>query len=304
MNEKETRGFSLSRLVEICGLRPDDMLLDGCLVLRDMHAANDRAAELFRSPTRINALAMAFCTQGRVRISADLIPYEIDERTLYIHFPGSIIRIASETGSSVYAIACEEQFINRIGVDYKLLSNMVLRVREQPLIALEPGERQELVLAMEEIFREREADRQNPFSAEIMRQLLRTLIYRICRIIDRRDGRPATAPPATNRNEEYFKRFMFELSQHYASERSVGFYAGRLHLTPKYLTTIIRRTSGRPAIAWIDDYVILEAKNLLKYSAMSVQEVAYALNFPNQSFFGRYFKNHTGMTPSAYRSGK
>ena len=55
---------------------------------------------------------------------------------------------------------------------------------------------------------------------------------------------------------------------------------------------------------WIDDYGVLEAKNLLKYSTMSIQEISYYLNFPNQSFFGKYFKNHTGMTPTAYRLGK
>ena len=55
-------------------------------------------------------------------------------------------------------------------------------------------------------------------------------------------------------------------------------------------------------LEWIDSYVILEAKTLLKYSDMSVQEIAYALNFPNQSFFGSYFKRNTGMSPSQYRA--
>ncbi len=84
----------------------------------------------------------------------------------------------------------------------------------------------------------------------------------------------------------------------------MGFYAAQLNLTPKYLSTLIRQTSGRTASEWIDDYVILEAKNLLKYSTMSVQEIAYSLNFPNQSFFGKYFKNHTGQTPSGYRMSR
>ena len=81
----------------------------------------------------------------------------------------------------------------------------------------------------------------------------------------------------------------------------MGFYAGQLHLTPKYLTTIIRKTSGRTAAEWIDDYVVLEAKNLLKYSTMSIQEIAYHLNFSTQSFFGKYFKQHTGTSPSRYK---
>ena len=73
-----------------------------------------------------------------------------------------------------------------------------------------------------------------------------------------------------------------------------------MHLSPKYFTTLIKKASGQTAADWINHYVILEAKNLLKYSTMNVQEIAYSLNFPNQSFFGKYFKHHTGMTPSQY----
>ena len=138
-----------------------------------------------------------------------------------------------------------------------------------------------------------------------MRSVIRTLAYKVCHIIDRHISAAAVLPAsARSRNEEYFNQFMDELARHYMQHRSVGFYAAQLHLTPKYLTTIIRKTTGRTASEWIDDYVVLEAKNLLKYSTMSIQEVAYSLNFPNQSFFGKYFKEHTGLTPTAFRTGK
>ena len=67
---------------------------------------------------------------------------------------------------------------------------------------------------------------------------------------------------------------------------------------------IIKRISGKSVSEWIDNYVILEAKTLLKYSNMSVQEIAYYLNFPNQSFFGSYFKRNAGMSPSQYKAKK
>ena len=146
--------------------------------------------------------------------------------------------------------------------------------------------------------------RNDPYSAEIIRSMIRTLAYKVCRIIARHVETGASDASSRSRNEEYFNQFMGVLARHYMQQRSVGFYAGQLNLTPKYLTTIIRKTSGRTAVQWIDDYVVLEAKNLLKYSTMSIQEISYYLNFPNQSFFGKYFKNHTGMTPTAYRLGK
>ena len=82
----------------------------------------------------------------------------------------------------------------------------------------------------------------------------------------------------------------------------MGFYARQLCITPKYLTTLIKRISGLSVSEWIDNYVIIGAKTLLKYSTMSIQEIAYYLNFPNQSFFGSYFKRNTGMSPSQYKA--
>ncbi|MEG0498584.1 MAG: AraC family transcriptional regulator, partial [Alistipes sp.] len=104
-----------------------------------------------------------------------------------------------------------------------------------------------------------------------------------------------------NRAEEYFKQFMLLLADHYKQERSVTFYARQMCITPKYLTTLIKRLSGKSVSGWIDDYVMLEAKTLLKYSTMGIQEISYYLNFPNQSFFGSYFKRNAGMSPSQYK---
>ncbi|MBQ5473674.1 MAG: AraC family transcriptional regulator, partial [Lachnospiraceae bacterium] len=104
-----------------------------------------------------------------------------------------------------------------------------------------------------------------------------------------------------SREELYFKQFMSLLNMHYITDRSVMFYADKMHLSPKYLSAVVKKVSGQTPSNWIDGLVIMEAKNLLKYSEMNIQEIAYMMNFPNQSFFGKYFKQRTGMTPSAYR---
>ena len=97
-------------------------------------------------------------------------------------------------------------------------------------------------------------------------------------------------------------QFLDLLTEHHSQQRSVGFYASRLHITPKYMSSLIKEVSGRSAAQWIDEYVILEAKSLLKYSDLSIQEIAYRLNFSTQSFFGKYFKQHTGMSPGQYKA--
>ena len=79
------------------------------------------------------------------------------------------------------------------------------------------------------------------------------------------------------------------------------YYAERLCLTPKYLSKVIKQVSGRSAPEWIDAFVVLEAKNMLRYSDMAIKEIVYTLHFPNQSVFYKFFKSHTGQTPSEYR---
>ena len=98
-----------------------------------------------------------------------------------------------------------------------------------------------------------------------------------------------------------FEEFMELVRQYSKQERNVRFYARRLNITPKYLSTVSKDVSGKTAARWIDEAVILEAKSLLRYSGMSIQEIAYHLNFSTQSFFGKYFKQHTGYSPSRFK---
>ena len=103
------------------------------------------------------------------------------------------------------------------------------------------------------------------------------------------------------RQDAIYESFISLVSKHHVRERGVGFYADRLNLSPKYLSKVIKKVSGRSAPEWIDGFVVLEAKSLLRYSGMSVKEIAAALNFNSQSLFYKFFLSHTGMSPSAYR---
>ncbi|MDR1683483.1 MAG: helix-turn-helix domain-containing protein, partial [Candidatus Symbiothrix sp.] len=89
--------------------------------------------------------------------------------------------------------------------------------------------------------------------------------------------------------------------KHYKTEKQVGFYAEKLCLTPKYLSRIIKQNTGKSAHEWLDDYVMLEAKALLKSTNMTIQQISDELNFPSQSFFGKFFKREEGISPRAYK---
>jgi len=105
----------------------------------------------------------------------------------------------------------------------------------------------------------------------------------------------------SSRSEEIFSKFVRLLAEYHLRERTVSFYADKLCLSPKYFSKLIKNASGRSAPDWIDSFVILEAKNFLRYSDMSIKEIVYRLNFTDQPTFTKFFKAHTGMTPAQFR---
>ena len=96
--------------------------------------------------------------------------------------------------------------------------------------------------------------------------------------------------------------FLRLVRANYRSQRAIAFYADKMFISPKYLSLIIKEATGRSAAEWIDSYVLQEAKNLLRYSGKNVQQIAYELNFTNQSSFGKYFKHLTGMSPTRFQN--
>ncbi len=105
---------------------------------------------------------------------------------------------------------------------------------------------------------------------------------------------------AISRQENLFRQFIELLNQYASKEREVQFYAEKLNITPKYLSTITNAYSGKNASRWIAEYVVTLAKELMKENKCRIQDVSEMLNFPSQSFFGRFFKRTAGISPKRY----
>ena len=99
-----------------------------------------------------------------------------------------------------------------------------------------------------------------------------------------------------------YDRFTELVQRDFRQHRTIQYYAEALNISPKYFSALIKKVSGKSAGQWIDEYVLLEAKALLKSRRYTVQQVSDMLSFPNQSFFAKYFKAHTGYTPTQYQT--
>ncbi len=102
------------------------------------------------------------------------------------------------------------------------------------------------------------------------------------------------------RQDEIFENFINTVKLNYKESRAISFYADKLCLSPKYLSATVKKVSEKKPSYWIDKFVIKEIKMLLKSTNQTVQEISDKMNFSNQSFFGRYFKQHVGLSPRAW----
>jgi YesN/AraC family two-component response regulator len=140
--------------------------------------------------------------------------------------------------------------------------------------------------------------REHHFRKELVRSLMKSLIYDISNTIYQIQHLSTTKK---TRAESIFTNFIKLVEQNFRSERRVGWYAEQLNITPKYLSESVKSVSKRRPNDWIDNYVTMEIRVMLKNSTMTIKDIAAQLRFANQSFLGKYFKEHVGMSPKEYR---
>jgi len=298
-SEMPISSFTLNELITMAGGEKRPGIMGECI------AANSASEiEIFRFPSRLNALIIGVGAEGETSLTSNLQEFRLKKDSLFIFSPKHILQVQSNNRFKAHLIVIAPDFLKRINIDTKRMMPLFLQFGSLPCMELTHAESQSLrsfISMVEQELKGSETD----FSSEIIGGLIAATIYKVGDILTHYlTEHPEVDSPIHNRAEEYFRQFTELLGEHYKHERSVGFYARQLCITPKYLTTLIKRISGKSVSEWIDNYVILEAKTLLKYSNMSVQEIAYYLNFPNQSFFGSYFKRNAGMSPSQYKAKK
>lgn len=304
MNNNDTTqtpitNFTLNELLALSGDNSRQRLEHECIAVNSASQLHE-----FRTPIRIDAFIIGVGTEGETTVSVNLREYRLHKDSLFVCGPKNILQVHTNDRFKVRVLAISPVLLRTINIDPKHILPLFLQFATHPCIEITPEESCALSSFISLIERETNGP-ETLFSTEIVSGLLSTTLYKVGDLLSKYlSEHPEVEEPVQNRAEEYFRQFLELISEHYLRERSVGFYARQLCITPKYLTTLIKRISGKSVSEWIDIYVITEAKTLLKFSNKSVQEIAYYLNFPNQSFFGSYFKRNTGMSPSQYKAQK
>lgn len=138
-----------------------------------------------------------------------------------------------------------------------------------------------------------------PHTTAIIRSLIYVVLHELEDVLFSLDKEPT---PILDKSLPILSQFKALLTENFITQRQVSFYAEKLHLTPKYFSTLIKDASGKTAGEWINEMLVLEAKVRLQNQENSIAQIAYDLDFSDPSHFGRFFRNHVGMSPTEYRN--
>lgn len=251
---------------------------------------------LFPYPFKIDAVITFLCTQGSLKGRIGLKTFEAVAPCMMILPLNEVLQFdfISEDLNGWFNIL-SKTLAEELVMHIKERMEISISTHAQPVISLDQEEL-ELNLSYYHLVHDTLRRRDNPHLKEAIRYLLLSLYYQ-----QHPDVSAYSNSPQMSKQEETFIRFTNLVKQNYKHERQVKFYAERLGLTPKYLSQIIKEQTGKSANDWIDEYVMLEAKALLKSSALSIQQISNELNFVDQSTFGKYFKAKEGISPKEYR---
>ena len=264
---------------------------------------SDRYRELKSYPFRFESYLAIFCEKGRLELEINLDYVTVPSGSLLLVVPGQIVRLAPERSepSEFVAVAASQDFIQSLRLDFNKILSESLELLSCPILPLMDGDREKcrhflnLLVELSSV--------STPGHRDAILALSSSLFYFVGGIWQERLKNKKEYPSETTaRTRLVFERFMHLVTEYHTSRRDMAFYADKMCLTPKYLSKVIKQVSGRSAPDWIDSFVILEAKNRLKYSSCTIKEIVYELNFPNQSVFYKFFKAHTGLTPTRYRN--
>ncbi len=258
------------------------------------------AVPIPNEPRRMNFILIALCTQGRVQ-------YRMDTQEQLVQ-PGDVIIISERHVIDNYMASPDldglcfiisVKFFHEIIQNVSDISALFLFSHSHPVMRLTERD-QQVFKEYYDVVRKKMQGTDNHFRRDLVRTLLLAMFYDLSNVIYRFQQQ---TDKSQKRGEEIFTKFIKLVEQQCAVERRVSWYATQLGITPKYLSEAVKSVSRRTPNEWIDQYVTLKIRVLLKNTTKSIREITTELRFPNQSFLGKYFKSHVGVSPSQYRKG-
>ena len=248
---------------------------------------------------RFEGLMLLICTRGTGKISIDLEEYEIRPDSFIIIHPHNYVSVYDcSEDLTCRMLVCSIRTVEDILPRLSDLMPVVVLKRNTPVIHLD-NDRSQWLQGIFRLINEKLEKGNTRFLMPKLHSIIQAVLYEVMDIKVEDSVTPRTL---NSRKEELMARFLLAVVEECTRHRKVEYYADRLCISSKHLSAVVKKVTGQTPGSIIDRHVVLEAKVLLKNTDLTIQEISSRLNFPNQSFFGKYFKHATGFSPSDYRT--
>lgn len=249
---------------------------------------------------RVNALQVLLVLEGSIDLSIDYVLFQASTNTVVTIMPTHITKVMKYSPNFKGRLMA----VSRAFLEQSMMPNhsssmiQYMKIRKNPTILLQESEIKTLDECMLRL-RQTILQTSHHLQRLLIQNTLMGFFIEMGNIFSER--KEYNTPPSLTRKEELFESFLRILYMYCKEQHVVSFYAEQLYITPQYLSLILKELTGRSANKWIDEALMQEAKILLKAPQATVQQVADALHFSDQSTFGKFFKKHAGMSPMEYR---
>lgn len=253
-----------------------------------------------------NKCGIFYCQRGSVEVSLEGCHYHIKPGDVYIYMASTLVHLLHKS-EDAEGIMVEVDFYYILPIVNKVINvESQLFMRKNPCVSLS-GEQcahfEYLLNNLWDRINAEDCQKENVQYQHLKLELIKSMGQTICyEILNMYFTNQPLQPLQQGKKDVVFQNFMLSLFRFYRKERDVSFYARMQHITPRYFSAIIKEKTGDSALQWIVRMVITKAKQLLEESDLSIKEIADQLNFPTQSFFGKYFKQYVGVSPKEYRN--
>jgi AraC-like DNA-binding protein len=289
--------------IELMQLTDDSVVvnMENEFILID-NADNDQSTmseRMKRHPVRLSFSVAIFCLEGNIKFRLNLSEFELQRNDIILIRKGMIGEfVDASSDCRVAAMAWNDNYFQindkvdaTITLQQKLRTNPVCHISQQAF---------DECLTLYRLMKKKILESDNEFRRGAVMGYMQVITYNAYHYLLSNNDDHATAATNKIRHQELYTQFMRCVQENYTRERSISFYADQLCVTPKYLSQVVKIVSGRLAGEWISDYVTLEAKALINSRRYTMQQISDMLNFANQSFFAKYFKEKVGCSPSKY----
>ena len=251
---------------------------------------------IVKHPVKLDAVVSIICIKGHMEGTLNLKKFMIKAPCLFIVLAEQILQCDDFSDDfKGLSIIMSKTFLADAFDDIQVSIPLFRSVLDNPWIQLN-REEMESMLEYYSLLQRNVRNKENPNLSLTLRHLILGFFYgtgyRFYKVHDEKQK---------TKKDILVEKFLTIVKENYRKHRMIEFYAEKLFLTPKHLSKVIKERSGKSCGEWIEEHVMLEARALLKSTDKTIQQISDELNFPSQSFFGKYFKRRAGISPKEYR---